>query len=61
MNQVQIVSTRLALFAAVLAAWALLPKYGVVDARLLPPLGDVLSMLARQLGRPPFVRAAFFI
>ena len=52
MSQVQIVSARLALLAAVLAAWALLPKYGVVDPRLLPPLGDVLSMLGKQLARP---------
>ncbi len=52
MSQTQIVAARLALFAALLAAWALLPKYGILDPRLLPPLGDVLAMLGKQLGRP---------
>jgi NitT/TauT family transport system permease protein len=50
-TQVQIITARLALFAAILAAWALLPKYGILDPRLLPPLGDVLAMLGKQLGR----------
>ncbi len=45
MNQVHLVSARLALLAAILAAWAVLPKYGILDPRLLPPLGDVLAML----------------
>ena len=52
MTQAQIIAARLALLAAFLAAWALLPKYGILDPRLLPPLGDVLSMLGKQLGRP---------
>jgi len=50
-SQIQIVSARLALLAAVMAAWALLPKYGFLDPRLLPPLGDVLAMLGKQLSR----------
>ena len=52
MTQPQIIGARFALLAAVLAAWALLPRYGVLDPRLLPPLGDVLEMLIKQLGRP---------
>ncbi|WP_421998359.1 ABC transporter permease [Reyranella sp.] len=52
MSQVQIVALRLALLGAVLAAWAFLPRWGVVDPLLLPPLGDVLAMLVKQLGRP---------
>jgi len=51
-TQPQIIAARFALLAAVLAAWALLPRYGVLDPRLLPPLGDVLEMLVKQLGRP---------
>jgi NitT/TauT family transport system permease protein len=50
-SQLHLVSARLALLAAVLAAWALLPKYGILDPRLLPPLGDVLAMLGRQIMR----------
>lgn len=52
MSQAQIVFFRLALLAAIVAAWQLLPSSGIVDARLLPPLGDVLSMLSQLLGRP---------
>ncbi|MFO1085979.1 MAG: ABC transporter permease subunit [Reyranellaceae bacterium] len=52
MSRSQIIVARLALLIAVLAAWALLPRYGVIDPRLLPPLGDVLAMLGKQLARP---------
>ena len=51
MSQIQIVSARLALFAAFMAAWAVLPKVGILDPRLLPPLGDVLAMLGKQIAR----------
>ncbi len=51
MTQTRIVLARLALLALILAAWQFLPTWGVVDARLLPPLGDVLAMLGQQLGR----------
>ncbi len=51
MSQFQLVSTRLTLFAAFLAAWAILPKVGILDPRLLPPLGDVLAMLGKQIVR----------
>jgi NitT/TauT family transport system permease protein len=51
-SHAQIIAARLALLAAILAAWAVLPKVGVIDPRLLPALGDVLDMLMKQLGRP---------
>lgn len=51
MTQAQIIAARLAMLAAILTAWALLPRYGVLDPRLLPPLGDVLAMLGKQLAR----------
>jgi NitT/TauT family transport system permease protein len=49
---VKIVVIRLALLALVLAAWELLPRHQVVNPLLLPPLGDVLSMLGELLQRP---------
>ena len=58
MSQVQIVAARLALLAALLAAWALLPKYGVLDPRLLPPLGDVLAMLGKPPDSLPMISSA---
>ena len=60
MSRLGIIFTRLALFAAVLAAWEWLPRAGVVNPLLLPPLSDVLSMLAHQLGRP-LVHEAIFV
>jgi NitT/TauT family transport system permease protein len=47
----QIIVARLALLAVLLAAWEFLPRYGIVNPRLLPPLSDVLAMLAQLLGR----------
>ena len=47
----KIVVTRLALLALVLAAWELLPRHGIVNPLLLPPLGDVLVMLGELLQR----------
>ena len=52
MSRAQIILTRLALLALVLAAWELLPRNGIVNPLLLPPLGDVLAMLGDLLGRP---------
>ena len=52
MTRLQIIVARLALLALLLAAWEFLPRYGVVNPRLLPPLSDVLTMLAQLLGRP---------
>jgi NitT/TauT family transport system permease protein len=50
-TRLQIICARLTLLALSLAAWELLPRYGVVNPRLLPPLSDVLAMLAQLLGR----------
>ena len=52
MTRAQIIFIRLALLALVLGAWELLPRYGVVNPLLLPPLSDVLAMLVNLLGRP---------
>jgi NitT/TauT family transport system permease protein len=51
LTKLQIILARLAMLAAVLAAWQFLPSHGIVDARLLPPLGDVLATLGQILGR----------
>lgn len=50
MSRVQIIAARIALLAIVAAAWELLPRYGIVDPRLLPPLGGVLGKLSKLLG-----------
>ena len=51
MTRLQIVLARLALLALVVGAWEWLPRAGVVNPRLLPPLSDVLAMLGQLLGR----------
>jgi NitT/TauT family transport system permease protein len=52
MTRLQIILTRLALLALVLGAWEVLPRSGVVNPLLLPPLSEVLAMLANLVGRP---------
>ena len=52
MSRSQIILTRLALLALVLGAWEFLPRYGIINPLLLPPLSDVLAMLGNLLGRP---------
>ena len=52
MTRLQINLTRLLLFALFVAAWELLPRNGIVNPRLLPPLSEVLAMLGQLLGRP---------
>jgi len=52
MTRAQIAVTRLALLALVLGAWEALPRAGVVNPLLLPPLSEVLAMLGDLLGRP---------
>ena len=47
----KIVFARLALLALVLAAWELLPRHGIVNPLLLPPLSDVIAMLGELLQR----------
>ena len=51
MTRSQIIATRLLLLALVLGAWELLPRSGVVNALLLPPLSQVLAVLADLVGR----------
>jgi NitT/TauT family transport system permease protein len=48
---VRILLARLGLLALVLAAWELLPRHGIVNPLLLPPLGDVLATLGELLQR----------
>ena len=52
MTRLQIILTRLALLTLVLGAWEILPRSGVVNPLLLPPLSEVMAMLANLLGRP---------
>ncbi len=52
MSRPYIILTRLALLALVLGGWEVLPRNGAVNPLLLPPLGDVLTMLGELLGRP---------
>jgi NitT/TauT family transport system permease protein len=52
MSRPQIIVARLALLALVLGAWEVLPRNGVINPILFPPLGDVLSVLGNLLGRP---------
>ncbi len=47
----RILLARLGLLALVLAAWELLPRHGLVNPLLLPPLSDVLAMLGELLQR----------
>jgi NitT/TauT family transport system permease protein len=51
-SRLALILARLALLALVLAAWEVLPRFGFVNPRLLPPLSDVLAMLVDLLGRP---------
>ncbi len=51
MSRVQIFVIRFALLGLVLAAWELLPRHGIVNPLLLPPLSDVLAMLGELLQR----------
>jgi NitT/TauT family transport system permease protein len=52
MTRLQIRLTRLALLALVMAAWEFLPRSGIVNPLLLPPLSLVLQTLVDLLGRP---------
>jgi NitT/TauT family transport system permease protein len=51
-NRFTLIAVRLVLLALVLAAWEWLPRSGAVNPALLPPLSDVLAMLANLLLRP---------
>ena len=52
MSRLQMVLVRAALLGVVLAAWEFLPRQGIMDPQLLPPLSDVLSTLVQLLQRP---------
>jgi NitT/TauT family transport system permease protein len=52
MTAAQIILVRLLLLVLALSAWEWLPRNGIVNPLLLPPLGDVLAMLGELLGRP---------
>ncbi len=52
MTRTQIIATRLLLLALVLAAWEWLPRFGIVNPLLLPPLSDVLATLVDLVRRP---------
>lgn len=60
MKRSAVILVRLALLALVLGAWEALPRAGIVNPMLLPPLSDVLSMLVTQLGRAA-VREAILV
>ena len=49
MTRFQLVAIRLLLLALVLAAWETLPRNGVINPMLLPPLGDELPLLELKL------------
>lgn len=52
MSRLQLILIRLLLLALVLGAWEVLPRSGIVNPILLPPLSDVLRVLLDLLGRP---------
>ncbi|HEX3952173.1 MAG TPA: ABC transporter permease subunit [Stellaceae bacterium] len=54
-GRVAIVAARLLLLAAVLLAWEVLPRAGIIDSELLPPCSDVAATLAGLLARPAFL------
>ncbi len=51
MTRAALILTRFGLLAAVLALWEVLPRAGLVNKALLPPLSDVLAMLTTVLAR----------
>ena len=53
-NRVAILLIRLALLAAVLLVWEMLPRLGFVEDDLLPPFSEVTSLLFRLFGRAQF-------
>jgi len=51
MRGASLIIVRLVLLVAVLLLWEALPRLGLVNAMLLPPLSDVLAALVHILGR----------
>ena len=52
MTRTQTIAIRFLLLALILGAWEFLPRLGIVNPLLLPPLSQVLVMLVNMLGRP---------
>ncbi len=52
MTRSQILLIRLVLLALVVGAWEWLPRAGIINPLLLPPLSDVLVMLVDLIRRP---------
>ena len=52
MHRAALIAIRLGLLGAVLAVWEVLPRAGLVDARMLPPPSDVIRTLLELLSRP---------
>jgi NitT/TauT family transport system permease protein len=50
-SRTAVVLIRLGLLALVLGAWEVLPRSGLVNSEMLPPLSEVLAMLVNVLGR----------
>jgi NitT/TauT family transport system permease protein len=57
MSRPAVILIRIALLAAVLGAWEILPRTGIVNPMLLPPLSLVLETLVQILGRGDFQEA----
>ena len=57
MSRAAVILTRIALSAAFLGAWEFLPRTGIVNPMLLPPLSLVLETLGEILGRGDFREA----
>jgi NitT/TauT family transport system permease protein len=57
MNRAAVILTRIALLAAFLGAWEFLPRTGIVNPMLLPPLSLVLETLGEILARGDFREA----
>ena len=52
MSRTTIIAVRLLFFLLLVAAWEVLPRWHLVNPALLPPFGDVLAALGKQLARP---------
>lgn len=57
MSRAAVILTRVALLAAFLGAWEFLPRTGIVNPMLLPPLSLVIETLGAILGRGDFREA----
>lgn len=51
---IAVFSLRIAVIASLLGIWDAFPRFGFVDPQLLPPIGDIVGAMLRQLGDPEF-------